>query len=591
MLHDDLEEPDVWSPKTSWILPSLHRSSRRLLSDVGRAARYASGSLRGGAEDPRRFLQRSASLDGLHSAAWRRLSAEDHIEPITESQEAELEAKFSFLAMSRNEKLTLLCLAVVDMFSYLCMSIMSPFFPIKVAAVGASQTISGAVFAVYALTVFLASPVFAKLIPVLGAKFTFIAGVFLASGCNFLFGFLEYVDDPFTFTVLAFAIRIVEGVGAAGFCTASFSILAYEFSGNVAVVFGTLESFVGIGMTAGPALGGFLYSCGGFKLPFFIVGSIMFLTVPLNMWLLPTQEHVVCKPKKGSRMKFFKNPSVYVVCLTILIMSSVWGFLDPTLEPHLEQFNLSSAMVGLVFLLISASYAIFSPLWGWIAEKVENTDVMMVLGLIIAGVTLLFLGPSRFLQFLENYLWVNLVCLSVLGAAISMALIPTFETLLCIAEESGMEENMGTYAVVSGVWGSAYSLGEVVGPALGGYLDDLYGFEMCSTVMASCCLGVAVLYVGYKLGDWVFRVIERKRLRAETHRSALASWRVPRHGHATACGRNNFHYRPFVEEDGGVAPTPELPPSKFEEDENGEEFVRVIPVDLEHDIPSIAVSV
>lgn len=68
--------------------------------------------------------------------------------------------------------------------------------------------------------------------------------------------FLEYVHEPTSFTILALVIRVVEGFGAAGkltsqltinwwwaticvpaFSTASFSILAYEFSGNVAVVF------------------------------------------------------------------------------------------------------------------------------------------------------------------------------------------------------------------------------------------------------------------------------------------------------------------------------------------------------------------
>lgn len=41
---------------------------------------------------------------------------------------------------------------------------MTPGLMLQVAAVGASQTVSGGVFAVYALTVFVSSPVFAKLV-------------------------------------------------------------------------------------------------------------------------------------------------------------------------------------------------------------------------------------------------------------------------------------------------------------------------------------------------------------------------------------------------------------------------------------------
>ncbi|GAV05745.1 hypothetical protein RvY_15826 [Ramazzottius varieornatus] len=523
-------DSEIWEPRTSWVVPSFQRSSRRLPSNVGRAARYATSGVSVGSfrrsstiAGPVQNLERAPSLDGIR---YRLFHPPD--DASTESSTS-TEESFSLLKMSREEKLTLLCLAIVDMFSYLCMSIMAPFFPEKVAAVGASQTVSGGVFAVYALTVFVSSPVFAKLVPRIGAKFCFISGIFVAGGCNIIFGFLEDINDPVMFTTLAFAIRIVEGLGAGAFCTASFTILAYEFSGNVAVVFGTLESFVGLGMTIGPALGGFLHSVGGFRLPFFVVGGLMLMVVPLNIWLLPEHKHVVTKPLKGSQSRFFRTPSIYIVCFTIIVISSVWGFLDPTLQPHLVPFHLSSAMIGLVFLLVSATYAICSPVWGWITEKLDNTDGLMIVGLLVSGVALLFLGPSPLIGKslgIDNALWINLVCLAVLGASISLAMIPTFEALLFASEEAGMAENIGTYALVSGVWGSAYSLGEVMGPALGGYLDDMYGFPVCSTVMASLCFGAAILFGLYCLIDLLVIRYKQRESAARARKAAMASWRV-----------------------------------------------------------------
>ena len=55
-------------------------------------------------------------------------------------------------------------------------------------------------------------------------------------------------------------------------------------------------------------------------------------------------------------------------------------------------------MVGLVFLLVSATYAIFSPIWGIITEKLDNTDGLMIVGLVVSGGALLFLGPSPLLS-------------------------------------------------------------------------------------------------------------------------------------------------------------------------------------------------
>ena len=96
-------------------------------------------------------------------------------------------------------------------------------------------------------------------------------------------------------------------------------------------------------------------------------------------------------------------PIVVVLC-SVVIGSLIWAILDPTLEPHLRivrtveehcanefntgsvrceiynfvitcvfQFNLDASEVGLIFLLMSACYAICSPLWGWVADKVVCT--------------------------------------------------------------------------------------------------------------------------------------------------------------------------------------------------------------------------
>lgn len=120
------EVPDVWGPRTSWVLPSLHRNSRRLLSDVGRAARYASGkSLMSSAAD----VGDPTTLEGSRQSLRRHSIAHSSVE-VSQSPET-----FSFLAMTKDEKITLLCLALVDMFAYLCMSIMAPFFPVKVSGI------------------------------------------------------------------------------------------------------------------------------------------------------------------------------------------------------------------------------------------------------------------------------------------------------------------------------------------------------------------------------------------------------------------------------------------------------------------------
>lgn len=53
--------------------------------------------------------------------------------------------------------------------------------------------------------------------------------------------------------------------------------------------------------------------------------------------------------------------------------------------------------------------------------------------------------------------------------------------------EGGCPEALATYSAVAGVWSCCYSLGEVLGPALGGALAQQYGFPLCATLCAAAC--------------------------------------------------------------------------------------------------------
>lgn len=45
------------------------------------------------------------------------------------------------------------------------------------------------------------------------------------------------------------------------------------------------------------------------------------------------------RPKSGSILEVLQVPSVIVIGLVVIVSAANWGFLDPTLEPHLRQVN------------------------------------------------------------------------------------------------------------------------------------------------------------------------------------------------------------------------------------------------------------
>ncbi|KAL3281188.1 hypothetical protein HHI36_004405 [Cryptolaemus montrouzieri] len=197
--------------------------------------------------------------------------------------------------------------------------------------------------------------------------------------------------------------------------------------------------------------------------------------------------------KAGSFTKLLSLPSVLVTCVILVVVAATWGFLDPTLEPHLRQFNLTPGKIGLIFLLLSAMYAIFSPGWGWLSDKLDVYWWIMPVGLMCNFISLMFLGPSPAFHFLESSIWLNIVSLSTLGISVAMAQMPTYRGLLDSALQGGFVENLGTHSIIAGLWSCVYSMGEVIGPIAGGALMDNYGFPVTATVFAIVNLITSIL--------------------------------------------------------------------------------------------------
>jgi MFS family permease len=107
-----------------------------------------------------------------------------------------------------------------------------------------------------------------------------------------------------------------------------------------------METFYGIGLIAGPLMGGFLYQVGGYTLPFVCVGGLLFLAAFCTHFVLPktrsikgiTDSPVDGKISSGfSIFKIMRIPAVALAAFSIFSASTSLGFLNATLEPHVRQ--------------------------------------------------------------------------------------------------------------------------------------------------------------------------------------------------------------------------------------------------------------
>ncbi|KRX56364.1 MFS-type transporter SLC18B1 [Trichinella sp. T9] len=415
---------------------------------------------------------------------------------------------------SKSNLMVLCVLSITYFLGATLFACIAPFFPIVARGRRASETEIGLVFGVMQLVIFLLSPLCGKYASHIGIKFMFSAGLFIAAWTAILFGLLDMCPMDSSFISLGIVIRAFEGVGSAAYMTAAFSIVAHRFPGKVATVIGILEVFNGMGFMLGPPLGGILFKLGSFHLPFTTFGLILlaFAVVSVFVDTVDNTEELMPVVGKNAWLLVFK-PDLFLALFSIFVGMMTISFFDPTLAPHLEVLNLEPEVLGLLFLLLSATYSLTSPLVGIIVDKwvcccdedfflsfflftniqfsfQHCTLQVMAFGFFISGISILLIGPVPYLP-LELSLTNVCIGQAIYGCGLGITVVTSYHYCLnstlvvLISSKHGYPNNFSTYALVSGFYTSAFSLGAFVGPTLGGLLVDLIGFPWTSSHVAT----------------------------------------------------------------------------------------------------------
>ncbi|NXO03924.1 S18B1 protein, partial [Rhinopomastus cyanomelas] len=412
--------------------------------------------------------------------------------------------------LTREQLFTMAATASINFSSMISYSILGPFFPSEAEKKGASNTVVGLIFGCFALFNFLTSLIVGNYLTRVGVKFMFVAGMFVSGCVTILFGVLDKVQSGPVFIGLCFLVRAVDAISFAAAMTASFSILAKAFPNNIGTVLGSLEIFTGLGLVLGPPIGGFLYQSFGYEVPFIVVGCVVLLLVPVNMYMLPRYEAV---PSKDSFWKLILLPKVLILCLAVVSLSACLGFLDPTMSLFiLKKFKLPAGYVGLVFLGLALSYSLSSPLLGLLSDKLPSLRKwLLVSGGLMTALCFFMLGPAPVLH-IESQLWLFVLVLVLIGFSVGMCVIPLFPEMLQCARENGFEEGLSLLGLVSGLFNAMWSLGAFAGPTLGGLLNEKLGFEWASAIQ-----GGWVLLSG--LASGMFYITETTRRSSSLQRS------------------------------------------------------------------------
>lgn len=399
-------------------------------------------------------------------------------------------------------------LSIVDVMGF---SIFSPFFPVVAERKNMSEVQIGLVFAAFSMAGIFASIATGTLLVQLGAKFIILSGMFWSAGATVCFGLLDRVPEEHFFW-LCLLCRVFMGIGSLSAFTALFAVIFQEFRDRSLTVIGVTESLCSLGGIVGPLIGGGLYDVGGFLLPFAFLGGVQVFVLGACAFLIP---HVAVERQANTVSPAWLLLNLHGLFSALFVIASftVNAFIIANLSLFLiHSFQLTAFMVGVFMLIFSIFYGISTPVWGYISESRNIGAHTMTVSCFLAGIVLSFFGPADFWMKLfgweEPQKWLVIVCISILGILMGGLIMPTFGEMIVAAKQMKLQDNeLAQYGLVSGLWNTMFSIGDIIGPTLGGAISAKLHFNNTMAIFGAVLIGLAMIktvhliYLQFKTGS------------------------------------------------------------------------------------------
>lgn len=393
-------------------------------------------------------------------------------------------------------KRTLIILSVSQLLSAIGFSMIFPFLPNYVEALGSSTGTSlvfwaGAVFSAQALTMMVASPLWGAVADRWGRKPMVARAMFGGAVIILLMGFAQSAEQ---LTLLRAIQGLITGIGSAANALIA-SITPRERSGYA---MGVLQTALWSGVAVGPVLGGVLADLYGFRVAFvvtavlLVIGGLM-VTLGVREEFEPGERSG--KGVLGDWQAILRTPGVAVAYGARFTATLGRGLLVPVLPLFIPLIMFStegvSTMIGLVIGVSSATGTLSAIYLGNLGDRVGHKRVLVWSALIAA----LAYIPMAFV----THPWQLLVLNAISGAAIG-GVMPSISALL-----TGYS-TQGSVGSAFGLDNSVMSASRAVAPLVGVGVASLFGYR--SAFIAGSVIYLLTLVVG---ATWLPRTRDQRR--------------------------------------------------------------------------------
>ena len=288
----------------------------------------------------------------------------------------------------------------------------APILPLYADSLGVSTATIGLVISVFGLARFMTNMPTAILSDRFGRRWILVIGPVIAAVGNTLAGTVDSLAPLLVY-------RFIAGVGSAAFITGAVIFIGdISTSGNRGRLMSAYQGSFALGITLGPAIGGFAAELFGLRAPFFLVGAV---SVCSGIWAYfkvpetrpqpgddssaaerPVGRAQAGAPAEGAPKRaysFLLSRDFILVALVFLVTFFTRGGAQFTLIPlkGANDLGLSPGQLGAIFTIPPVIGFLLLPFVGSISDQYGRKKTI-VPGLLIVSAALVLLGVSPVLM-------------------------------------------------------------------------------------------------------------------------------------------------------------------------------------------------
>lgn len=284
-----------------------------------------------------------------------------------------------------------------------------------------------------------------------------------------IIGLAGYTVTSILYTVVTspeslIAVRFVHGVGSAMVMPVAmaYAILLTP-KGQEGKYMGYMNTALFAGYAAGPLLGGYIYEKYSVNTVFNAMSVLVFSSLILTALFVPEERSLGLRKERPqvSFRKILTNrklAGVFVYrAVNALGRGTIMGFL-PLFA--VQTLGISGSVIGFILSMGIFANAVLQTPMGILADR-YNRNLLLIFGGIISSIGYFFLIGSR-----------GSIDLFAIRLIISAGGALSLPSITAIIAEEGKELGAGSTV---GVFNTAMSVGQIVGPVFTGFLLDIYG--------------------------------------------------------------------------------------------------------------------